>query len=287
MNRSNWITLTTAIGVTGIAGGALFWSRRASAASLQPTPGPGPALPVPGPAPQIDLPPLPTAADVKGDLSRNWGETPFDLRALFLLMEEVARIPGSGRVFAIFATRESAFVTTAHNGDAASEQTERDASMRAYTNNKGRNPPLRYGEQAAAFGSGGLFALLAPYFLWTGVPELGAKAPLLHAPPELMFQPRASAFGAAVYMQRILKNYRVDDIADIKAGWANPGLLSSGRGGATYTDVRARFLADANSLGIDLADTQTIPAKLDPSGWPGVPAVFVGLVGAAPKELLT
>ena len=36
MNRSTWITLTTAIGVTGIAGGALFFSRRASAASAVP-----------------------------------------------------------------------------------------------------------------------------------------------------------------------------------------------------------------------------------------------------------
>ena len=34
-----------------------------------------------------------------------------------------------------------------------------------------------------------------------------------------------------------------------------------------------------------LADAQTIPAKLDPSAWPGVPAVFAGLVGALPKEL--
>ena len=36
---------------------------------------------------------------------------------------------------------------------------------------------------------------------------------------------------------------------------------------------------------IDLADATTIPAKLDPSAWPGVPAVFAGLVGALPKEL--
>ena len=284
MNRSTWIRLGTALGLTGVAAGGLFLSRRASAAAL-PTPQDPGTVPGPGPAPQIDLPPLPTAFDVKGDLSRNWGETPFDLRALFLLIEETSRIFGAARYLAIVAKRESGFVTTAHNGNAANEQDERDDSRKAYANNKDRNPPLRYGEQAADFGSGGLFGLLAPYFLWTGVPEVGAKAPLLNAPPEIVFQPRAAAFGAAVYMQRILKHYRVDDVADIKVGWANPGLLGKGRGGATYNDVRTRFLADAKSLGIDLADATTIPAKLDPSAWPGVPAVFAGLVGALPKEL--
>ena len=284
MNRSTWIGLGTALGVTGVAGGALFLSRRASAAAL-PTPQDPGIVPGPGPAPQIDLPPLPTAADVEGDLSRNWGDTPFDLRPLLLLIEQISRTFGAARYLAIVAKRESAFVTAAHNGNAANEQDERDDSRLAYDNNKGRNPPLRYGEQAADFGSGGLFGLLAPYFLWTGVPEVGAKAPLLNAPPEIVFQPRAAAFGAAVYMQRILKHYRVDDVADIKVGWANPGLLGKGRGGATYNDVRARFLADAKSLGIDLADATTIPAKLDPSAWPGVPAVFAALVGTLPKEL--
>jgi hypothetical protein len=282
MNRGVWITLGTALGVGGV-GGALLYSRRASAAGLPaPAPAPGSAQES---SPPIELAPLPRAGDVGGDLSTNWGETPVDLRALFMLMEETARIPGSARVFSTIAFRESRFVTTAHNGNATGEQDERDSSRRAYANNKDRNPPLRHGPQAAEFGSGGLFGLLAPYFLWTGVPEVGSKAPLLNAPPELLFQPRAAAFGAAVYMQRILQNYRVDDVADIKVGWANPSLLGSGRGGAKYHEVRARFLADAKTLGIDLTDAATIPPKLDASAWRGVPAVFAGLVGALPKEL--
>ena len=280
MNRGVWVTLGTALGVAGI-GGALLYSRRASAASLPASPAPGEQ----SPPPTIDLAPLPKASDVKGDLLSNWGETPNDLRALFMTMEEVSRIDGSARVFAVISYRESRFVTAAQNGNAAAEQDERDSSRRAYDNNKGRNPPLKYGEQAANFGSGGLFGELAPYFLWTGVPEVGKKAPLLKAPPELLFQPRAAAFGAAVYMQRLLANYRVDDIADIKVGWANPGLLGSGRGSATYHDVRARFLGDAMTLGIDLSDAATIPPKLDASAWPGVAAVFAGLVGSLPKEL--
>jgi hypothetical protein len=281
VSRGLWIGLGTAVGVAGV-GGALLYSRRASAKSLPPQPNSGSGSPIPPPA---ELAPLPKASDVQGDLLSNWGETPVDLRPLLMLMEEVARIPGSARVFACFAYRESRFVTTAHNGNATGEQDERDSSRAAYRNNKHRNPPLRYGEQAAEFGSGGLFGLLAPYFLWTGVPEVGSKAPLLNAPPELVFEPRAAAFGACVYMQRLLKHYRVDDIADIKVGWANPSLLGSGRGGTKYHDVRARFLADAAALGVDLSDTSTIPPKLDASAWPGVLAVFAGLVGALPKEL--
>ncbi len=275
MRRGLWITL----GATAAVGGGLLVSRRASAAT------PLPSADAATQTPTIDLAPLPRTADVHGDLSRNWGETPLDLRPLFLLVEETSRIEGSGRVLAAIAYHESHFVTTAHNGDTEIDQAERDSSRSAYTNNKDRNPPLRYGEEAAEFGSGGLFGLLAPYFLWTGVPEVGKKAPLLNAPPSLMFQPRAAAFAAAVYMQRLLTQYRIDDHTDLKVGWANPGLLGKSRGSAKYNEVRARFLADVKTLGINLADSNTIPAKLDASAWPGVPTVFAGLVGALPKEL--
>ena len=282
MSRGLWIAVGTTVAVAGV-GGVMLYSRRASAASL-PGPAPAPGAPPPAP-PAIDLDPLPSADDVHGDLVRNWGETPVDLRPLFVRMEEVSTIKGSARLFAVYSYREARFVTTAHNGDAENEQAERDSTRLAYKNNKDRNPPLRYGEQAADFGSGGLFGLSAPYFLWTGVPEVGDKAPLLRAPPELVFQPRASAFGAVVYMQRLLKAHRVDDIPDIKVGWASPSLLGSGRGSATYQDVRMRFANDAQTIGISLGDKSTIPPKLDASQWPGVPAVFAQLVGSLPKEV--
>src|SRR5690606_21514062 len=121
-------------------------------------------------APPIDLPALPRAQDVSGDLTTNWGTTPVDLRPLFMLMEEVSKIGGSARFFSLVAYGEARYVATAHNGNTEGEQDERDDSRAAYNNNKARNPPLRYGEQAAEFGSGGLFGQLAPYFLWTGVP---------------------------------------------------------------------------------------------------------------------
>ena len=286
MNRK-WTMLGTALGVGGVIGGSLWWSRKASAATPTTSPGtspPGTTGGTPSPPP-IDLPPLPRAQDVKGDLVANWGSTPVDLRPLFMFMEEVSKIAGSARVFSVIAYRESRYIATAHNGNASGEKDERDSSRAAYKNNKDRNPPLRYGEQAAEFGSGGYFGLLAPYFLWTGVPEVGARAPLLNAPPELVFQPRAAAFGAVVYMQRLLKAYRVDDIPDIKVGWASPSLLGSGRGSATYHDVRMRFANDAQTIGISLDDKSTIPPKLDASQWPGVPTVFAQLVGSLPKEV--
>jgi len=287
MNRT-WTMIGTAVGVGGVIGGSLWWSRKASAAAPLAGPGATPSGPPQGgttPPPPIDLPPLPRAQDVKGDLVTNWGSTPVDLRPLFMHMEEVSRIEGSARVFSVIAYRESRYTTTAHNGNQGGEKDERDSSRAAYKNNKDRNPPLRYGEQAAEFGSGGYFGLLAPYFLWTGVPEVGARAPLLNAPPEIVFQPRAAAFGAVVYMQRLLKAHRVDDIPDIKVGWASPTLLGSGRGSSDYHDVRMRFANDAQTIGISLDDKATIPPKLDASKWPGVLGVFAQLVGSLPKEV--
>ena len=300
MSKLVWITLGTMAATGGAIAGASYVYRRQHGAVADDGPVDGPVgevppagAPAPGsPDPAILTPlawdgaaGLPVAANVKGDLNRNWGRTPLDLRPLLLAAEEASQISGAARLLAIIGYRESRFEPDAHNGDAATEQRERDASWTAYTQNKARNPPLAFGEAAGKFGSGGLFGALAPYFLWTGVPEVGKKAPLLNAPPELLFQPRAAAFGAAVYMQRLLAHYRVDDIADIKVGWANPGLLGSGRGSPTYHDVRARFLADAQTLGIDLTDAATIPPKLNASAWPGVPAVFANLVGALPTEL--
>ena len=281
MSRGLWITLGATLGV----GGAVFLGSRRASASTPPNKAPT-TPPADAPAPAIELAPLPTAVDVHGDLVTNWGDTPADLRPLFMLMEETSKIAGSARLFAGIAYRESQFISSAQNGNADNEQAERDSSRAAYKNNKDRNPPLRHGEQAAEFGSGGLFGLLAPYFLWTGVPEVGKRAPLLNAPPEVCFEPRAAAFGAAVYLQRLLQHYRIDDLADIKVGWANPSLLGSGRGNNTYHDVRARFLGDMMTLGIDITHA-TFPAKLSATAWPGVPAVFAALVGALPKEMTT
>jgi hypothetical protein len=218
---------------------------------------------------------LPTAAEVPGfDLEKNWGSTPKDLRPLFALMERASKIEGSARIFAVIAKREADFQATAHNDS----EHEVKASRRAYANARDRNPPLKYGETAAEFGSGGLFGALAPYFLWTAVREMKGQAPLLSAHPEAMYIPRIAGFAAVAYMVGIVTYYKVEDHADIKVGWASPAILKS-KQGSTYQAIRTRFFSDAAALGVDLEDTSTIPAELTAKDWPGVPAVLEALTG--------
>lgn len=287
-----------------VVGGVIAWRRmtRATAegdantnadagASGDPPTNPNtPPKPTPKPAPKpasegdswwTRVPSLPTAAEAPGfDLANNWGGTPEKMRPLFALMEKVSKIQGSARIFALISKREADFQPAAHN----TSTREIDGSRRAYKNARDRNQPLTYGEASGEFGSGGLFGALGPYFLWTGVQEMKGAAPLLKAPPEVMFVPRIAAFGAVVYLQRILRYYQVDDHADIKVGWASPSLLKDGRGGSTYKAVRTRFFADASKLGLDLEDTSTIPAHLSSDSWPGVATAFTSLTGITVEE---
>lgn len=297
MNKLMWITLGTMAATGGAVAGAAYVHRRKQGvpadgseptAKGEPDGTPPVARPTPDPAIMTPLAwdgaaGLPTAADVKGDLSRNWGRTPLDLRPLLLAAEEASQVSGAARLLAIIGYRESRFDPNAHNGNALDEQRERDASTTAYTQNKARNPSLAFGEAAASFGSGGLFGALAPYFLWTGVQELGTKAPLLGADPRIMFLPRVATFAACVYLARLLKNYDVQDLPDIKVGWGSVSLLKGeGRTSETYRSIRNNFVADAAALGIDLADAATIPPRLSAERWPGVVAVFERLVGKLP-----
>ena len=231
---------------------------------------------------------MPTADDVNGDLESNWGTTPVDLRALFLLMEESSGIVGSGRIFSAIAYGESRWIPTAHNGagDEDTDQRERAASRRAYENRKAKNPPLKYGERAADFGSGGLFGALAPYFLWTGTVAIGHRAPLLDADPRIVFLPRVAAFGACVYLQRLLNNYRIDDHLDIKVGWASPSLLvGERRTSATTKAVRSKFSEHAATVGINLVDAATVPSVLSVAAFPGVLELFEAMVGELPTPV--
>ncbi len=291
MNKLVWITLGTMAATGGAIAGASYVYRKQSALADGEPDDPGaPAADGPSPDPAILTPlawdgaaGLPTAADVKGDLVRNWGRTPLDLRPLLLAAEQASQISGAARILAIIGYRESRFEPTAHNGNAPGEQRERDASSTAYTQNKARNPSLAFGEVAASFGSGGLFGALAPYFLWTGVQELGTKAPLLGADPRIMFLPRVATFAACVYLARLLKNYDIQDLPDIKVGWGSVSLLKgAGRTSETYRSIRNNFVADAAALGIDLADAATIPPRLSAERWPGVATVFERLVGKLP-----
>lgn len=226
----------------------------------------------------VDVLPLPTERDVKGDLERNWGKTPADLRPLFMLMEEASRIKGSGRIFAVIAKRESiGFQIDAHN----TTDHEVGASCDAYVNRRGKNPPLVYGVDAALFGSGGLFGALAPYFLWTAITSKKKNAPLLQYPPEAMFLPRVAGFAAAVFMFRLLHYHRIEDHGDIKVGWGSQSnLYGDRRGGSGYIKSRTHFFGDADALEIDLDDTDTIPGPvLSSKGWTNVDEVRTRIIG--------
>ena len=300
MSRFLWISLGTLAATSGVIAGASYVERRKRAqggdsggepeAEVPPTGEPDPDRPIPTPKPSSLAPlawdgagSLPTASDVKGDLTRNWGRTPLDIRALLLVAEEASNIPGAARTLAGIATRESRFQPNAHNGNEPNEQSERNASWRAYTQNKARNPPLAFGEEAAVFGSGGLFGALAPYFLWSGIQEMGDKAPLLGSDPRIMFVPRVATFAACVFMARLVRNYDVRDVPDIKVGWGSVSLLKGeARGGETYQSIRNNFVADMNALGIDLNDAATIPPRISGDGWPGVAKVFERIVGKLP-----
>src|SRR5688500_12635296 len=99
MNKLAWITFGTVAATGGAVAGASYVYRRQQAALGE---GPGNTIPaepwsptkVPAPEPSMRTPlrwdalPLPKAADVKGDVGRNWGRTPVDLRPLLLLAEE-------------------------------------------------------------------------------------------------------------------------------------------------------------------------------------------------------
>jgi hypothetical protein len=203
------------------------------------------------------------------DLVKNWGKTPTNLRPLFALMERLSGIDGAGRIFATIAKRESAFVATAHNDSEA----ERKASRRAYDNMKDRNPALAYGMQAAEFGSGGLFGALAPYFLWTGVPEVGDAAPLLKARPRSCSSHASLAFAACVYLQRLVAHYRLDDHLDIKVGWASPSLLKADRGSKPPTRPCAIVLTATRSSSASISRTHPrSPKPSAPRAGPASPS---------------
>ena len=306
MNRSTAIA-GAALGVT-VLGGAGYvaysrWRKRAPApgeapapeidtAIESPTAQAPPATDTTGAAARVGLwenvKPLPTMAEVPGDYDSNWGSTPALYRPLFLLMEQVSKIPGAARVFSVISYGEAQYVPTAHNGDGTSsrDQAERIQSARAWKSMQTRgyneqNTP--HGPAGAEFGSGGLFGMLAPYFLASGAVSLGkANAPLLRQDPRIIFVPRVSAFCAVVYLAGLLTNpnYLVPDIPAVKVGWASPSFLTaSQRGGDAYLTRHAKFQRQATEVGIDLGQ---LPPKLSPHEFPGVMPVFDQLVGALP-----
>ena len=293
MTRRWIVPVATGAAVAAVGAGGLLYSRRAKAATggdkghelpeCPPTPLPPGTNGTWKPEHLLDLP---LAAEVGGDYDSNWGSTPGELRPLFLWMENSSGIRGSGRLFAVIAYGESRWVPSARNGDGdtALDERERVGSRRAWKYLREAGFPLKHGEAAAEYGSGGLFGALSPYFLATGRPDIGKRAPLRDACPDVCLIARVAAWGAVVYMQRLLDHYRIDDHADIKVGWASPSyLLSKNRGGDGYKTSHAKFERHAKEVGIDLTHTGTIPKTLSTERWPGVLETFESMVGELPR----
>lgn len=205
----------------------------------------------------------------------NWGVTPDELKDYFAALERISGIPGSGRIFSLIAYGESSYVVDAHNDD-ASEISR--GSRPAYERAKDNYPRLKYAEEAANFGSGGLFATLGPIHLWSGARH--GFAPLVNMRPESMFDIRYAGFSAIVFLYNLHRSRDVRDLVDIKVGWGRPERLSkSGRETRGYTTAREKFQTQAVEAKINLADRNTLPPKLDVSGFRGVRTVY--------KELMT
>ena len=291
MNR-RWI-VPLATGAAAVAAGGLLYARSAKDATSDDT---GRQLPECPPTPLSPgtsgswepghLLDLPLEAEVDGDYDTNWGSTPDEMRPLFLWMENSSGIRGSGRLFSVIAYGESRWVPSARNGEGDSERDEREraGSRRAWKYLSEAGFPLKHGDAAAEYGSGGLFGALAPYFLATGRPDIGKRAPLRDACPDVCLIPRVAAWGAVVYMYRLLKHYRIDDHPDIKVGWASPSfLLNKNRSGNGYKTTHAKFERHADEVGIDLGDTNTIPKKLSVDDFPGTLPTFASMVGELPR----
>lgn len=204
----------------------------------------------------------------------NWGETPKDWIPYFQALEDISGIPGSGRIFSLIAYGESRWVPTAHNNDASEIS---NGSRPAYERAKDKFPPLKFGEEAANFGSGGLFAMLGPVYLWTGAVFGRKYAPLLDHRPETMFDPRLAGFAAIVFLRNLIRNRDVRDLVDIKVGWGRPTRLAE-RESEAYSNARAKFWGQSVEVGIDLEDRNTLPPKLDISGFRGVLKVYERMI---------
>ncbi len=200
----------------------------------------------------------------------NWGSTPTELIPYFQLLEDVSGIPGSARIFSLIAYGESRWSPTAHNND---EEEIRKGSRPAYERAKEDFPKLKYAEEAANFGSGGLFAMLGPIHLWQGATY--GFTPLKDLPPESVFDMRYAGYSAIVFLRSLIRNRDVRDLVDIKVGWGKPSRLSKEeRETEAYSRSREKFKTQSVEAKISLEDRNTLPAKLDISGFPGPRVVY-------------
>ncbi len=248
--RVNWATVATGLGVAGLGLGLGYY-----VLSTREQP----------PFFDTSLPTASELSDKSSELEGNWGQTPENLRAGFLLMEEASRITGLARLAAVVAYMESGW-NTGYRDDSSIAVLESKVN---YYDHAGSLARLKFAKQAQNFGKGGLFGLYGPEFLWAGAND--RHSPLTELRPEVMLShPRASLFAASYYMAQLLRRYVVESLTEFLIGWTNGALLTAeGIKSGTYQQVRARVELSAKEAGIDLNDTDTMPTLLSASAWPG------------------
>jgi len=191
--------------------------------------------------------------------------------------EQAAQIPGLAVFLAVVGAGESNWKASnpwaAHNLDKQETDASRDAYLAGV---KAGLPAMAHAEEVKAFGSGGAFALIAPYALWSGRPS----RPLLNEAPDILFDPATSLACAADTVVRLAAYKQVTSWRHVRVAWAalkivkNDPSLTSEKAQA----VLARMVKRTTEQGLAPL-LPRLDAKPDVSKYPGLPMVLDRLRG--------
>ena len=260
------ILLLGGVGIV-VAGASLVLLKQAQEANG--FPGPDPDDPD-NPDNEPDAQPVDNASAPPPIGDSKWGKVPADFQKLITRTQAVSKIPYLWVYGSICAHRESGFVPTAHNNDAAEVKGSTDGVEAGLARG---NPKPKYPSEVKAFGSGGLFGALASSFAWIGLDV--AYMPFLRRSPSVVFEPEASAIFLAHYFYRITDskyaNGRTLNMFDVRVGWASPSILKESPNGAKAEAVKGRMREDIQELGWDEKWVASLPVIRKP--YSGIKAV--------------
>lgn len=257
---ATWKHLAIGGGSLALAGGAIWWLRRKSDVEVIGGQSEPSASTSAGVTPQADN--VGSAGDPPPVSDQRWGSVPTDVQKLLIKLQSAANIPYLWVAGSIIAQGEASFVPTAHNISEKEVKGSRDGLKNGLA--RGNAKP-KFAAEIEAFGSGGLFGALAPYFAWVGLDE--GYMPFLMRRPTLMFEPAASAVFMAHYFWRITapmyaKN-RALTLFDVRIGWASPSVLKNDPFGSVAQQVRGRMRESIKVIGWDEKWVESLPIVRD------------------------
>lgn len=255
--------------------------------------------PEPEPQPEPEPPPQ---EDVE-DWTSNWGGYPDKLKPILIEAEKTSGIPGLARALAVWSwgsyragqplvSTAEAKAIAAKNPDLCTKchnetPGEVAQSTKALKNIPENWPKANELEAWKAFGSGGLFDILAGSNLYRGVDE--GYTPFVNAPPGILLDPRVSAAAATDMVRRIISGpYKVmvpgidatPQNADPRASWINIRRVTASPQGfiadtAENQAAGQRYAARADEIGIDLSKVKfPWPKGGIKAAWPGFKVVY-------------